>query len=224
MPIIQIGTFRLTGAAATAALLALLAGLAALVWRRPPSWHSWPTMAAAVMWVAFTVYWNRAARNTAADRSMESIKSRQTHQLLLNGALLLVFIEVPGLRQPLIPLQPWMAPAGLAVIGCGVLICVWARRRLGRNWSGRVSIKVDHQLIRSGPYRMLRHPIYTGLLLMYAGTALISCEVHGLIAVLLTIFAYWRKIRIEESALLEAFHEDYSQYRRKTWALVPGVY
>jgi len=155
---------------------------------------------------------------------MESVKSRRVHQLMVNGSLLLLFIPVPGLRLRVLPKAPWQIVAGLAVEVLGALVAVWARRHLGRNWSGRVSIKVDHELIRSGPYRLLRHPIYTGFLLMFVGPALITSELHGVVAVLLAVYAYWRKIGIEETALQEAFGEQFAVYRRKTWALLPGIY
>ena len=100
----------------------------------------------------------------------------------------------------------------------------WARRHLGQNWSGEITIKVDHQLIHSGPYGLLRHPIYTGLLAMYAGTALVTGEWLAIIGLAMSVFAYWRKIRLEEANLKAAFGADYDVYRRETWALVPGLY
>ena len=224
MPTIQIGRFRLTGVAATLVLLAMVAGIAALVMRHRPSPDSWPMFASMAIWAVCMAYWGRVARNVAPDQRMESIQSRQIHQLMVNGSLLLLFIPVPGLRLRVLPAAAWQIPVGLAVQLMGALLAVWARWHLGRNWSGRVSIKVDHELIRSGPYRLLRHPIYTGFLLMYLGPALITCELHGLIAVLIVVFAYWRKIGIEETALEGAFGERFAEYRRKTWALLPLVY
>lgn len=106
----------------------------------------------------------------------------------------------------------------------GLVLAIWARRRLGRNWSGEITIKVEHQLIRSGPYKLLRHPIYTGLLAMYAGTALVSGEWLAIIGFAIAAFAYWRKIRLEEANLKVAFGADYDAYSRETWALVPGLF
>jgi protein-S-isoprenylcysteine O-methyltransferase Ste14 len=83
---------------------------------------------------------------------------------------------------------------------------------------------VDHQLIRSGPYKLLRHPIYTGILAMYLGTAVVSGEWLAVIGVVLVVFAYWRKIRLEEANMVVAFGADYDAYRRESWALVPGLY
>ncbi len=106
----------------------------------------------------------------------------------------------------------------------GLLLAVWARRLLGRNWSGRITLKVEHELIRSGPYRVVRHPIYTGLLGMYAGAAIVSGQLHALIGLALAVGAYLRKIRLEETNLLKGFGADYRTYRSETWALFPGLF
>jgi len=105
-----------------------------------------------------------------------------------------------------------------------MLLDVWAMRCLGRNWSGAVAIKIDHELIRTGPYRLVRHPIYTAMIGMYLGTAIVGGELHGLIAVGLCMIAYWRKTRMEERGLIEVFGPVYEDYKRESWALVPWVF
>ena len=79
-------------------------------------------------------------------------------------------------------------------------------------------------MIRSGPYKLLRHPIYTGLLTMYVGTAVVAGEWLSLIGLVMAVYAYWRKIRLEEANLQLAFGADYAVYRRETWALLPGLF
>ena len=106
----------------------------------------------------------------------------------------------------------------------GIFFAVWARRHLGRNWSGEITIKVDHSLVRSGPYRIVRHPIYTAVLGMYAGSALVSGELHALLGLALAAGAYARKVRIEEAVLAGFFGKEYDDYRHATWALVPGLF
>ena len=183
----------------------------------------WPLLlACAAGWVIFSLYWEAAARNAATAKSSESRASRGLHVLLANVALLLE-MPVRGLGRFMPPSALVMA-AGVAVEAMGLLVAIWARRHLGRNWSGEIAIKVEHQLIRSGPYRRLRHPIYTGLLAMYAGPALVTGEWLALIGVALAGLAYWRKIRLEEANLETAFGGDYEVYRRETWVLVPGVF
>ena len=104
-----------------------------------------------------------------------------------------------------LPASNLVIAAGLAIEALGLFLAIWSRRALGRNWSGEISIKVDHELVRFGPYRWLRHPIYTGLLAMYVGTAIGAGEWLSLIGLAMAGFAYWRKIRIEEANLEAAF-------------------
>jgi len=174
-------------------------------------------------WVLFSVYWEVAARNAAAARSSESPASRGLHVFLTNVALLLEVMPIHGLGR-FLPASSLIMATGLAVEAMGLFLAIWARRHLGRNWSGEITIKVEHQLIRSGPYRLLRHPIYTGLLAMYTGTALVTGERLAMLGLTMAAFAYWRKIRLEEANLSVAFGGDYEAYRRETWALVPGLF
>ena len=103
-------------------------------------------------------------------------------------------------------------------------MAVWARRHLGRNWSAAVRIGEDHELVRTGPYRLLRHPIYTAVLGMCVGTAIASSQYHALLAAAMVLVAYIRKSRLEEQILRKTFGAEYDSYRRHTWALVPLLY
>lgn len=174
-------------------------------------------------WLLFTLYWEYAARDATKARSSESRLSRGVHVVLTNAALLLVIAPVASFGR-FIPMATPIMAIGLAIEAAGLFLSIWARRHLGRHWSGEITIKVDHELIRSGPYKLLRHPIYTGILTMYAGTALVIGTRLALIGVALGALAYWRKIRLEEANLSAAFGPDYAAYRRETWALVPGVF
>jgi protein-S-isoprenylcysteine O-methyltransferase Ste14 len=176
-----------------------------------------------VLWILFIVYWSAAASNAAPARSSESVASRQLHQLLMYGALALAFWRVPGLGRRWLPAAAYIAAIGLALHVSSALLAVWARRHLGRNWSGEITAKVDHQLISTGPYRLVRHPIYSGMLGMFVGTAVVSGELHGLLAVVIIGAAYWRKIRLEEQHLRKVFDGAYDDYRRKSWALIPWL-
>jgi protein-S-isoprenylcysteine O-methyltransferase Ste14 len=141
----------------------------------------------------------------------------------VNLALLFVLAPIRGLGRCL-PASSTLMTAGLAIEALGISLAVWARRHLGRNRSGAIAIKVEHELIRSGPYQKLRHPIYTGILAMYIGPALVTGEWLAAIGVGVAAVAYWRKIRLEEAALEAAFGAEYEEYRRGTWALVPGMF
>jgi protein-S-isoprenylcysteine O-methyltransferase Ste14 len=142
---------------------------------------------------------------------------------MLNGALVLAFWPVPGLRGRWLPQAPYLAALGLALqAGCG-LLGVWARRHLGRNWSGAITAKVDHELVRSGPYRRIRHPIYTAMLGMFLGTALVSGRLHGLVALALVSIAYAREIPLEERTLRGVFGSAYDDYHRESRAVIPWL-
>jgi len=177
----------------------------------------------AVLWILFIGYWNAAAGNTGKTRTSESVHSRQVHQLLMYGALVLAFVRVPGLNGRWLPRSPWIIAAGFAIQLSSALLAIRARKHLGLNWSAEVASKVDHQLVRSGPYRLIRHPIYTGMLGMFVGTAVVSGELHGLAAVVLISVAYFRKIRLEEQNLGNVFGAQYDEYKDKSWALIPWL-
>ncbi|HMD78327.1 MAG TPA: isoprenylcysteine carboxylmethyltransferase family protein [Terracidiphilus sp.] len=189
-----------------------------------PFGYGWPMLASIAMWCVLEIYWDVAKRNIAPASSSESRASRWLHLILTSAAQLLIFLPVHGLRQRYLPASAVVTATGLTLNALGLVLAVWARRCLGRYWSGKITIKVDHQLIRSGPYRLIRHPIYTALLGLYLGTAIVSGELHALIGLALVIIAYLRKIRLEEANLMRAFGADYRGYRSETWALLPGLF
>lgn len=184
----------------------------------------WEMKISVLLWGAFSVYWSYAAKDSKATQSSESFWSRQFHVIWVNIAVLILVMPVPGLTRRFLPENPWLIYPGLAIQAAFIALAVWSRRHLGSNWSGEVRIASEHQLVRSGPYRFIRHPIYTALLGMYVGTMLVSGEIHAPIALALVILAYWRKIRMEEEILGETFGAEFQDYRRETWALVPGMY
>ncbi|HEX3879567.1 MAG TPA: isoprenylcysteine carboxylmethyltransferase family protein [Bryobacteraceae bacterium] len=197
-----------------------------LAWLRyDPAFSTlWPfEAAAAILFVAFTVYWEAAAGNSAQNRASESNSSRGLHVFLANAALFLVILPISGLGRYL-PASPYIMGAGVALEASGLAFAIWARRHLGANWSGRVTIKQGHELIRSGPYRRLRHPIYTGIIAMYVGAAIVTGEWLAVIGIVLIVVAYLRKLRLEETTLEGAFGPAYQAYRCETSALFPGLY
>jgi len=224
-------TILLRAGAALAVLFFVLAAIGALIafwaWRSPASFRSAmhsPLWISAALWIAMIVYWSAAAKKIGRIQSAESTASRARHQLLLRLALLFAFVRFPWTGGRWLPSAWWVVPAGLMVQLAFMLLDVWAMRCLGRNWSGAVAIKVDHALIRSGPYRRIRHPIYTAMIGMYLGTAIVSGELHGLMGVGLAALAYARKIRMEERGLIDVFGQEYRDYKRASWALVPWVF
>jgi protein-S-isoprenylcysteine O-methyltransferase Ste14 len=222
--VVKLPGIMLVGRAAVTLLLVFLALIIALIIYLRPTFSSSPLWISLALWILFITYWSAKAKNSAPEKSSESEASRQLHQLLMNAALLLLFIPVPGLRLRYLPNSPFVVSAGLAIHMASILLALWARRHLGRNWSGAITVKVDHELVRTGPYKLVRHPIYSAMLGMFVGTALVSGQLHALAGLGLIAFAYWRKIRLEEERLRAIFGADYDAYRGKTWGLIPGLF
>jgi protein-S-isoprenylcysteine O-methyltransferase Ste14 len=112
---------------------------------------------------------------------------------------------------------------GLGLTVAGVAIAIWARFYIGRNWSATVTIKRDHQLIRTGPYSLARHPIYSGFALAALGTALARGEVGGLLGFALVLLSFQMKARLEEVFMTEQFGAEYTQYKREVKGLIPFI-
>lgn len=127
------------------------------------------------------------------------------------------------LREGIVPHTVPVFAVALLLVVTGVALACWSRYLLGRNWSSVVQIKEDHELIEAGPYRYIRHPIYTGILLAFIGTALKEGDVRVIFGVLIVFLSFWRKLRMEERMLGETFGEAYAAYRARTKALIPGL-
>jgi protein-S-isoprenylcysteine O-methyltransferase Ste14 len=176
------------------------------------------------LWAAWLVYWSISSTDVKKVDRRESAASRLSYSvpLLFAGLLLAAPSKAGGmLYERFLPVSVAPFWIGSAVLAAGLAFSVWARRHLGRNWSGFVTIKRDHELIRSGPYRLVRHPIYTGLLLAFAGSAIARAEWRGVLAVLFALAAFWRKLTIEERWLTGVFGAEYEAYRAEVPALVP---
>jgi protein-S-isoprenylcysteine O-methyltransferase Ste14 len=177
------------------------------------------------LWIAWGLYWWAASRHVKRVARRESVASRAMHVLpLAIAAVLLGAPSIPGwLGERWISDQFEVYAVGAALVVGGLLFTVWARILLGGNWSGTVTLKHGHEIIRAGPYRWIRHPIYTGLLLAFLGSAIGRGEWRGLVALGLAAAALWRKLGVEEQWLQELFGSAYTDYRRSTWALIPFV-
>ena len=180
-----------------------------------------------VLWIAFLIYWQIKAFNTKTTRRLEPAASRILRVLIFLIAIVLLSTTRIPLRW--LYLQPW--PTGLwpfwlgaAVMVGGLLFAVWAREHLGSNWSRSVTIKQGHELITTGPYAVVRHPIYTGILAGFLGTAIALSEVRGYIAFVLIFLALWLKLRMEEQWMRSQFGETYATYAHQTAALVPYLF
>ena len=179
-----------------------------------------------LLWVVFIIFWIAMARGGKAVAERESAFSRLSHYgPLLVGIVLLAAPSVPvfPLDARFVPLALWPVRLGAALTVAGIAFAIWARVRIAGNWSSDVTLKRDHELIVEGPYAWVRHPIYTGILVALAGTALAVGEWRGVLAVALAAASFWRKLTIEEAVMRRQFGEGYARYAARVPALIPFV-
>ena len=176
-------------------------------------------MGTGIIWLAGSLVSKRAVRRqTGSSRLVQIAIVTLGFGLVFSGRF-----AIGPLAWRFVPLSPPIAWAGLVLTGIGCAFAVWARLYLGRNWSGTVTVKENHELIRSGPYAIVRHPIYSGGLLALFGTALAVGELRGLIGVALTLVGWRMKLRLEEAFMAGQFGAAYTRYQREVKALIPFV-
>lgn len=178
-------------------------------------------------WAVFWIYWSfRAPRRRPSKR-----KAARTFTMLNTGLLYLGFLLVllgrgiPGSLGLLI--MPQTIPidvTGTAFVIIGVVFAIWSRQSLRNNWSGVVVIMEGQQFMRHGPYAIVRHPIYGGMLLALLGTTLVASTVGSLLGLALAIISLWQKACIEEQFLMAEFGEQYANYQREVKFLIPFIY
>lgn len=180
------------------------------------------------IWLLWVAYWAISALNVKRAVRVESGISRFGKYFLpiIIAVLLLQYFPIyrgTFLAKRFVPGEWWIVWLGFALTVAGLAFTCWARVILGRNWSGVVQVKQDHELITRGPYDIVRHPIYTGLLLAFFGTALAIGEWRGLIATAIIGVSFWRKLRLEERWMTEQFGEQYRGYMQRVKALIPWL-
>ncbi len=178
-------------------------------------WAEWLWMVLCGVWL---VMWFSAK----SAKKRESPLERVQHLIpLILGFWLLFEKNWKGLDTRAVPDNPAAWWLGLSLTAGGVAISIWARVSLGTNWSGVVTLKDNHELIRKGPYRRVRHPIYTGLLLGMIGTAMIRGHLRGWLGFLIVLAAYYFKARREEGFLRQEFGEAFEEHARRTGMFLP---
>ncbi len=180
-----------------------------------------------IAWVIFGVVWLLAAISVKPVESAESAGSRMFHVITNGLAFVLIFWERPRfgpLDMRVVPLTAGFQIAAVALTYAGIAFAIWARFYLGGNWSGRVTLKQDHTLIQSGPYALVRHPIYTGMVLAALGTAIGIGQLRCFVGVGLAFASWLVKSRTEEALLITKFGEKYEEYRRQVKAIIPFVF
>jgi len=179
-----------------------------------------------VLWLAFLLAWLIGAIRTKPTQRRESVSSRLSYTVLNVVAFYLMFSgDAPRqyLRTNLFSPNLLTDALGIATTFVGIAFAIWARVYLGGNWSSSVTLKVGHQLIRSGPYRLVRHPIYTGMTVAMLGTGIVRAKVRAAVAVVLVYIGFKIKSRIEERVMIETFGAEYDHYRKTTGAILPRL-
>jgi protein-S-isoprenylcysteine O-methyltransferase Ste14 len=180
----------------------------------------------AVCWGVFYVYWLASAFATKRTAAKESFISSQAYRIPV-GLAAMVLVYAAQMPKPLSAVAfPATTLVGVLVIACstaGLATCLWARTILGRNWSSVVMVKVGHELVQAGPYRFVRHPIYTGIILMFAAIVLLVGRVAGILAFGLFVYSFLLKLRREERLMLKQFPTTYPEYIKRTKLLVPFI-
>ena len=179
-------------------------------------------------WLAWLAVWVVMAGRVKRTAIRESLARRAAHILPLLLAAALIFICPPGpgwwTCTDVLHRGAWLAPFGACVVVVGLGFAIWARLVLARNWSGIVTLKHDHELVRSGPYGIVRHPIYTGLLTALLGTAAAIDQWRGVLALGIVTTSFLAKMRTEEAFMRRAFGPAYAEYSRGVAALIPGLW
>ena len=180
-----------------------------------------------ICWVIFWVYWSFGSRRRHPSKRKVALTFTVVNTSLLYLGFLLIWLG-RGISGPLgllvIPQSTLIAVTGTAFTIIGVVFAIWSRLSLKKNWSGVVVITEGQQLIRGGPYAIVRHPIYTGMLLALLGTMLVASTIGSLLGFFLTILSLWQKAAIEEQFLQVEFGEQYTQYQREVKFLIPFIY
>jgi protein-S-isoprenylcysteine O-methyltransferase Ste14 len=177
-------------------------------------------------WLGLLAVWLIAAIGMKRQVRKQAISARMPYVLTLALAIVLIFARSATwgfLRWRWIEDGPMADYLGLILTSTGIAFAIWARFFLGRNWSSTPGVAEGHQLIRRGPYALVRHPIYSGILLGLLGTAVAKGRLGPLIGVLIAGVSFYWKLKTEEQFMTEQFGTEYTLYRREVRALIPFV-
>ncbi len=178
------------------------------------------------LWFVFFGYWMIAAVGVKRNVRTEGRTERWGIRLLVIGLIVLI-IRTPAVRQPIQHFKnahfgPATEAVGFLLCLCGFAFAIWARLHLGRNWGQPMTLKQGHELVTTGPYRFVRHPIYTGILLAMLGSTIVTPFWVVAFVCLTGYFVY--SARTEERIMTGQFPGQYPEYKKRTKMLVPLVW
>jgi protein-S-isoprenylcysteine O-methyltransferase Ste14 len=171
-------------------------------------------------WLVFWIYWIAASVGVKAGRTRWARFAGIRVAIIIAILLLLRLRVLKGHRD--VTVDPWLQGIGLALFALGLALAVWARIYIGRNWGMPMSEKADPELVTTGPYSAIRHPIYSGIILAMIGTTL-AVSLYWLIAVVLVGAYFLYSAAMEERYMTEVFPEAYPRYKHSTKMLIPFV-
>jgi protein-S-isoprenylcysteine O-methyltransferase Ste14 len=174
-------------------------------------------LALGIAWAVFWIGWLLAAANANS-----SLPLRGRGRLGgLSVVAVVIMLRVLGRNGPVVQ-SPVLGGVGAGLFVCGIALAIWARLHLGRNWGMPMSQRAEPELVTSGPYRLVRHPIYSGLILALLGTALAS-NLFGLIVAALALAFFYYAATVEEDNMVATFPEAYPAYQAHSKKLIPFV-
>jgi protein-S-isoprenylcysteine O-methyltransferase Ste14 len=184
------------------------------------------TIVAYCSWLAIGLVWLRGSFASKKTSGVPKLALQiPASALLITGFALLFNPGIRVLSAPITPHTAMVGSVGLVVDLVGVGFAIWARLALGTNWSGMImTLKQGHELVQTGPYAIVRHPIYAGMLLAMAGTALTIGTLGGYLGLAAGVVALMIRVSIEENLMSDQFRETHTAYRRRTKKLIPLVW
>jgi protein-S-isoprenylcysteine O-methyltransferase Ste14 len=178
-----------------------------------------------VAWVVIGLVWVVGALSGKETTRRQKASGGILHVVLTGLAFYLLFghafIRVMDVR--MYPESLMLDGIGFVSSIAGIAFAIGARVLLGTNWSAMVTQKENHELVRRGPYAIVRHPIYSGALLGMLGTAIVFGQLRGFLAVGIAFIAWWMKSRVEERFMVDLFGDQYRRYQAEVRALIPGL-
>lgn len=173
----------------------------------------------AIGWALFWIYWLVAALSMKRQRTP---LSRELYIRLVIFVLVVILLRIGAFQNSVHNLDPWLSGFGLLLFAAGLGFAIWARIHIGRNWGTPMSQKADPELVTSGPYHLVRHPIYSGILVAGVGTA-VALSWSWFIGVALAGIYFVYSATIEERDMTKQFPDVYALYKRSTKMLVPFI-
>jgi protein-S-isoprenylcysteine O-methyltransferase Ste14 len=188
------------------------------------------SIALGFIWLAFWFYWVASAviarRHARALGASESNIARLIHVAVVIVAVFLMFagFDTTSSWGRIIPVNLFIECGGMLLTLLFLSLAMWARQILGNNWSGKIRKVEGQRLITAGPYKLVRNPIYTGIVGGFLGSFIMIGTVSALVGFLVILAAYLVKIKREEKFLFIEFGDSYRQYMKHSWALIPYIY